>query len=106
MVDYFEARLALADRYGLRDRCLLDPGTGFGPHGWAWEERYLYQKHVYTGLDRLRVFDLPLYIPLPWKHTAQHDELLSIVVSKEPEYGRAHEPERIRAAEAAWAAEG
>jgi dihydropteroate synthase len=101
MVDYFEARLALADRYGLRDRCLLDPGTGFGPHGWAWEERYLYQKHVYTGLDRLRVFDLPLYIPLPWKHTAQHDELLSIVVSRHPEYGRAHEPERIRAAEAA-----
>ena len=48
------------------------------------------------------MFGLPLYIPLPWKHTAQHDELLSIVVAREPEYGRAHEPERIRAAEAAW----
>ena len=103
MVDFFTARLALAERYGLRDRCLLDPGTGFGPHGWAWEERYLYQKHVYSNLGRLRTFGLPLYIPLPWKHTDQHDELLSIVVAQEPEYGRAHEPERIRAAEAAWA---
>jgi dihydropteroate synthase len=101
MVDYFTARLALAERYGLRDRCLLDPGTGFGPHGWAWEDRYRYQKHVYSNLGRLRTFGLPLYTPLPWKHTAQHDELLSIVVAQEPEYGRAHEPERIRAAEAA-----
>ena len=100
MVEFFTQRLALAERFGLRDRCLLDPGTGFGPHGWAWEDRYHYQKHVYAGLDRLRVFGLPLYIPLPWKHTAQHDELLSIVVAREPEYGRAHEPERIRAAEA------
>lgn len=103
MVDYFTARLALAERYGLRDRCLLDPGTGFGPHGWDWDDRYRYQKHVYANLGRLRTFGLPLYIPLPWKHTAQHDELLSIVVAQEPEYGRAHEPERIRAAEAAAA---
>ena len=80
-------------------RCLLDPGTGFGPHGWEWADRYLYQKQVYTNLDRLRVFDLPLYIPLPWKDTAQHAELLDIVLAKRPEYGRAHEPDRIRAAE-------
>jgi dihydropteroate synthase len=100
MVDYFDARLRLADRYGLRDRCLLDPGTGFGPHGWEWAERYLYQRHVYQGLDRLRVFDLPLYIPLPWRDTPQHAELLDIVVARRPEYGRAHDPDRIRAAEA------
>lgn len=100
MVDYFDARLRLADRYGLRDRCLLDPGTGFGPHGWDWADRYLYQKHVYSGLDRLRVFDLPLYIPLPWKDTAQHAELLEIVLARRPEFGRAHDPDRIRAAEA------
>jgi dihydropteroate synthase len=99
MVAYFEDRLRLADRYGLRDRCLLDPGTGFGPHGWAWEDRYRYQKHVYSGLDRLRVFDLPLYIPLPWKDTEQHAELLDIVIAKRPEYARAHEPDRVRAAE-------
>ena len=99
MCDFFEERLRLADRYGLRERCLIDPGTGFGPHGWDWADRYLYQKQVYTNLDRLRVFGLPLYIPLPWKDTAQHAELLDIVVSRQPEYGRAHEPDRIRAAE-------
>ncbi len=101
MCDFFEARLALADRYGLRDRCLLDPGTGFGPDGWAWEDRYLYQRHVYSHLDRLRVFDLPLYIPLPWKDTDDHARLLEIVVAQHPEFGRSHDPDRIRAAEQA-----
>lgn len=100
MIEFFDARLRLADRFGLRDRCLLDPGTGFGPHGWEWADRYLYQRHVYQGLDRLRVFDRPLYIPLPWRDTDQHAELLDIVVAKQPEYGRAHDPDRIRAAEA------
>lgn len=101
MLEYFEDRLRLADRYGLRDRCLLDPGTGFGPHGWEWSDRYLYQRQVYSNLDRLQVFGLPLYIPLPWKETEQHQELLEIVVSKQPEYGRAHDPARVRRAEAA-----
>lgn len=100
MIGWFEDRLRVADRYGVRDRCLLDPGTGFGPHGWAWPDRYLYQKQVYSGLDRLRVLGLPLYIPLPWRDTPQHDELLEIVLAKRPEYGRAHYPDRVRAVEA------
>lgn len=100
MVEFFEARLALADRYGLRDRCLIDPGTGFGPHGWEWSERYHYQRHVYRGLDRLRVFGLPLYLPLPWKRTEQHDELMEIALASEPEYGRVHHPDRVREVEA------
>lgn len=99
MVAYFDQRLRQADRYGLRDRCLLDPGTGFGPHGWEWADRYVYQKHVYTNLDRLRVFGLPLYIPLPWKDTEQHNELLDIVLARRPEYARAHEVDKVRAAE-------
>lgn len=101
MVEFFEARLAVADRYGLRHRCVLDPGTGFAPPDWPWEQRYLYQKEVYSGLDRLRVFDLPLYIALPWKETVQHDELLDIVVRARPEYGRAHVPAKTRARQAA-----
>ena len=92
IVEFFEARLADADRYGLRHRCILDPGTGFAPPDWPWEERYVYQKRVYTNLDALRRFDLPLYIALPWKDTAQHDELLEIVVRQQPEFGRAHSP--------------
>ncbi len=104
MLARFEDRLAEADRWGLRDRCLLDPGTGFGHDGWAWEDRYEYQKHVYSNLDRLRVFERPLYIPLPWKDTAQHWELLDIVLARRPEYGRSHDPDKVRAAEARLAA--
>lgn len=95
MCDYFGARLAVADRYGLRNRCLIDPGTGFGPHGWEWADRYLYQKHVYSNLERLRTFGLPLYIPVPWKRTDQHDELLEIVMAQRPEFARVHEPARV-----------
>lgn len=96
MLDFFAARLADADRFGLRKRCILDPGTGFAPPNWPWEQRFEYQKIVYSNLDRLRRFDRPLYIALPWKETAQHDELLDIVVQQRPEYGRAHYPAKIR----------
>jgi dihydropteroate synthase len=96
IVDFFKQRLLQADRYGRRDRCILDPGTGFAPSNWPWEQRFVYQKRVYSNLDALRVFGLPIYIALPWKETAQHDELLDIVVQQRPEYGRAHYPAKIR----------
>lgn len=106
IIEFFENRLRDADRFGLRHRCVLDPGTGFAPPNWAWEERFLYQKRVYSNLGALRVFDLPLYIALPWRQTAQHDELLEIIVRQRPEFGRAHYPARIRACEAAAARAG
>lgn len=99
LLAFFEARLADADRFGLRHRCVIDPGTGFAPSNWPWAERYAYQKRVYSNLDALRVFDLPLYIALPWKETAQHDELLEIVVAQQPEFGRAHFPAKVRRVE-------
>jgi len=99
MIDFFEQRLAHADRFGLRARCIVDPGTGFAPSNWPWEDRFVYQKQVYSNLDELRRFGLPLYIALPWKETAQHDELLDIVVRQRPEFGRAHYPAKIRAVE-------
>lgn len=102
IVEFFEARLAQADRFGLRHRCILDPGTGFAPPNWPWEQRYVYQKRVYTNLDVLRRFELPLYVALPWKRTAQHDELLEIVVRQQPEFGRVHHPERVRELERKW----
>jgi dihydropteroate synthase len=101
IVSYFEVRLAEADRYGVRSRCIIDPGTGFAPPEWPWAERYVYQKRVYTNLDALRRFGLPLYIALPWKETAQHDELLDIVVRQNPDFGRAHYPAKVRALERA-----
>ena len=100
MISFFDEQLRIADRYGLRDLCILDPGTGFAPSNWPWEERFVYQKRVYSNLDALRQFGLPLYIALPWKETAQHDELLEIVLRQRPEYGRAHYPEKIRRVEA------
>lgn len=96
IVEFFEARLAEADRFGLRGNCVLDPGTGFAPSNWPWEQRYLYQKRVYSNLDALRVFGLPLYIALPWKETEQHDELLELVVRQQPEFGRCHYPAKVR----------
>ncbi len=96
IIEFFDARLRDADRFGLRARCVLDPGTGFAPSNWPWEERYVYQKRVYTNLDALRVFGLPIYIALPWKETVQHDELLEIVVGQQPEFGRAHYPAKVR----------
>jgi dihydropteroate synthase len=96
IIEFFDARLLQADRYGMRHRCILDPGTGFAPSNWPWEQRYVYQKRVYTNLAALRRFDLPLYVALPWKRTEQHDELLEIVVRQQPEYGRVHHPERVR----------
>jgi dihydropteroate synthase len=99
IIEFFEARLVDADRYGVRRRCILDPGTGFAPPNWPWEQRYLYQKEVYTRLGELRRFDLPLYVALPWRRTDQHDELMEIVVRQQPEYGRVHHPERVRSIE-------
>lgn len=100
ILEFFDAILGRADHYGIRRNCVIDPGTGFAPHDWPWDSRYLYQKQVYSQLDRLRVYDLPLYIALPWKDTPQHWELLDIVIDGDPEYGRCHYADRIKAAEA------
>ena len=101
MLEWFEAKLAVATSYGIRDLMILDPGTGFAPLGWEWADRYHYQKHIYSNLDRLRAFGLPLYVALPWRVTDQHEELLQIVLRHRVDYGRAHYPAHIRGVEAA-----
>ena len=97
MVDWFDHRLRAMDGFGLRHRCYLDPGTGFAPAHWDWADRYEYQKRIYTGLDRLRRFDLPIYVPVPWKQTEDRMELLDIALQHDPEFVRAHYPAQIRA---------
>lgn len=95
MIEWFGIKLQQADAFGIRQNMILDPGTGFAPLAWEWASRYHFQKHVYSGLDRLRVFDLPLYIALPWKVTDQHMELLEIVIKQRVDYGRCHYPETV-----------
>jgi dihydropteroate synthase len=101
MVEWFGAKLEIAQRYGIRENIILDPGTGFAPLGWEWSDRYEYQKYIYSNLNHLRAFKLPLYIALPWKETEQHDELLEIVLRFGVEFGRCHYPAKIRRVEAA-----
>jgi dihydropteroate synthase len=95
IIEFFEDRLRALAAYGVRDRVVLDPGTGFAPHDWEWADRFFYQREVYSRLDELRRFDLPLYIALPWRDTDQHRELMDIVVEREPEYGRVHYPMHV-----------
>jgi dihydropteroate synthase len=106
IIDFFDDRLRALDRHGIRANCVLDPGTGFAPHDWAWEDRFHYQKEVYSRLHELRRFGLPIYIALPWRDTAQHAELMEIVVRAEPEYGRVHIPAQVAAARAHVATAG
>jgi dihydropteroate synthase len=96
LIEFFERRLADADRYGLRHRCIIDPGTGFAPPGAEWDERYHYQKHVYANLGALRRFDRPLYVALPWKESPQHEEVLELVLRQGLEFGRSHRPWEVR----------
>jgi dihydropteroate synthase len=101
VLEFFEHALARVDRFGIRRNMVLDPGTGFAPHDWPWEQRFEYQKLVYGALNRLRAFDLPIYIALPWKDTPQHAELLEIILDHRPDYGRAHYPAQVARALAA-----
>jgi len=101
MVEWFDHQLKRATRWGVRGRVLLDPGTGFAPAHWDWSERSEYQRRIYSGLDRLKIFDLPIYVPVAWKQTPDRLELIDIVLAHDVEYARAHIPEQIRAREAA-----
>jgi len=96
MVDWFAEQLKRAETWGIRDRVLLDPGTGFSPGHWNWSERYEYQKVIYNGLDQLHQFDLPIYVPVAWKLTPDRVELIDIVMRQDIDYARAHRPAHIR----------
>ena len=96
MVSWFDERLKQMNTYGIRQRCYLDPGTGFGPAHWDWETRAEYQRKIYSGLDRLRIFDLPIYVPVPWKQTEDRMELLDIALSHNIDFARSHYPAQVR----------
>lgn len=100
LLPWFDDAIArLIDGGVAESQIILDPGTGFGPANWAWEDRYHYQKQVYTELDRLRCFGRPIYLALPWKMEDGRRELLDICLRVGFDYGRTHRPEQVLAAQ-------
>ncbi len=95
MVAWFEQRLADADTLGIRENIVVDPGTGFGPANWDWPDRFRYVLETYQGLERLRVFGLPLYISAPWVVSEERRLLLDTFLSHDVEFVRSHFPGRV-----------
>jgi len=96
MLGWFEETLTRITNAGVAEsQIIIDPGTGFGPADWAWEDRRRYQDSVYSQLDRLRVFGMPIYMALPWKFDGGRLELLDTLLRIGFDYGRAHLPDYI-----------
>ena len=96
IVQWFEKSLDELDKKGLKkNQLILDPGTGFGPANWDWKDRFKYQECVYSNLDQLKTFGLPVYVALPWKFEDGRKDLLEILLKVGFDYGRTHLPERI-----------
>jgi dihydropteroate synthase len=97
MIPWFRQRIEALEAAGIRRECLiLDPGTGFGPADWQWEERRKYQEAIYSRLDELRVFELPIYVALPWKFDGGRLELLDMALTAGIDFGRVHHPRFVR----------
>ena len=96
IVRWFEKSLDELEKKGLKkDQLILDPGTGFGPENWNWKDRFKYQERVYSNLDQLKTFGLPVYVALPWKFEDGRKDLLEILLKVGFDYGRTHLPQRI-----------
>ncbi len=95
MKEWFEHHIKRLRQSGVKQRLLLDCGVGFGPHNMDWPERAAYQKAIYKGLNELRSFDLPLYVPVPWIQTPDRLELLDLALEQQPDYVRAHRPKQV-----------
>ena len=96
MVEWFAQHIERLRQAGVTQQLLLDCGVGFGPHDMEWPDRAEYQRAIYSGLDELRRFDLPLYVPVPWLQTPDRLELLDLALSQKPDYVRAHRPAQVR----------
>jgi dihydropteroate synthase len=107
IMPWFEATLERIISAGVSEsQVIIDPGTGFGPADWAWEDRRRYQEAVYSDIDRLRVFGMPIYMALPWKFDGGRLELLDILLKVGFDYGRTHRPDFVLARRAELEASG
>ena len=88
IVEFFEARLADADRFGLRAQLHHRSGHGLRAEQLAVGGPLpLPEDRLHATSTRCAAWDLPLYIALPWKDTPQHWELLEIVLERRPSTG-------------------
>ena len=96
IVNWFESSLDRLEKTGLkREQLILDPGTGFGPANWEWEDRYRYQERVYSNIGELKIFGLTIYVALPWKFEDGRRHLLEILLENGFDYGRTHLPKKV-----------
>jgi len=96
LLPWFEEAITRVVDMGIAEsQLIVDPGTGFGPADWAWDERATYQRQVYSQLNRLRVFGLPIYMALPWKMEDGRRELLELLLQVGFDYGRTHRPDQV-----------
>tara|TARA_S200000501_G_scaffold274505_1_gene258149 strand:+ start:39857 stop:40609 length:753 start_codon:yes stop_codon:yes gene_type:complete len=96
IVNWFESSLDKLEKTGLkREQLILDPGTGFGPANWEWEDRYRYQERIYSNIGELKIFGLPIYVALPWKFEDGRRHLLEILLENGFDYGRTHLPKKV-----------
>ncbi len=99
LLRWFDQAIEKGIKFGIAEQLILDPGTGFAPPNWSWEERLPYQRRVYQNLHKLKQFQLPLYVALPWRDTEINKELLNIIIDQDIEYGRCHRPDMVRKVE-------
>ena len=96
ILPWFESQLERVTSAGVAEsQLIVDPGTGFAPDDWEWQDRRRYQEAVYSQLDRLRVFGMPIYMALPWKFDGGRLELLDILLRVGFDIGRTHVPDSI-----------
>ena len=106
VVQTVESRLATADRFGVRHRCVLEPW--FAPVAAAApsEERDALGTFVSAALSALGRFELPLSYVVPrgadggdGDGSDGGDGLVAVVVERRLEFARSHDPSIIRRAQ-------
>ena len=74
---------------------ILDPGIAFQRQGWDLATKDRWQRNVIGQLDKLRVYGLPVLIPLPSRDSEEETaELARHVMAQQPDLVRTWAPKR------------
>lgn len=96
LTDFFTVRLATAERDGIRDRCVVDPGAALVSASSPVGERSALAALLASRLHALREFGLPVSVALPSEDDARHDDLLGVLFDQRVEFGRTADPSAVR----------